>query len=284
MLSKAIYAVSFEANQPEALRSLAALKDAGCQEMVLLHVATTGKVLRHVPMLLREEMRQQLERVIGDTLDEWAEVVRGLGLAARSEVREADLPWMELCEVARHAGSGLMVVGPTVGGELGCTSHFLMHAASEALLILRVRDGRLYDASCAGLFQRILFPTDFSECARKAERYILQLAAAGAREVIVVHVLEPAVLERGEQRQAVERQVESQLARSRSTFEEAGLTVKCRILEGPVGHAIVEAAEQEGASLVVMGSTGKSVAEGMQVGSVSERVSRLTDRSLLLVY
>lgn len=40
------------------------------------------------------------------------------------------------------------------------------------------------------MFEKILYPTDFSDEAMKALEFIKQLKGAGAREVIVLHVID----------------------------------------------------------------------------------------------
>jgi nucleotide-binding universal stress UspA family protein len=40
------------------------------------------------------------------------------------------------------------------------------------------------------MFEKILYPTDFSDVSKKALDYIKQLMQAGAKEVIVLHVMD----------------------------------------------------------------------------------------------
>ncbi len=40
------------------------------------------------------------------------------------------------------------------------------------------------------MFQKILYPTDFSDCSEVALKYIVRLRTAGTEEVIVMHVLD----------------------------------------------------------------------------------------------
>ena len=45
------------------------------------------------------------------------------------------------------------------------------------------------------MFEKILYPTDFSDVAKKALNFIKQLKGAGAKEVIVLHVVDMRGLE-----------------------------------------------------------------------------------------
>ena len=40
------------------------------------------------------------------------------------------------------------------------------------------------------MFEKILFPTDFSDVSRKSLEYIKKLKEAGTKEVIVLHVVD----------------------------------------------------------------------------------------------
>ncbi|MHC1584157.1 MAG: universal stress protein, partial [Methanosarcinales archaeon] len=40
------------------------------------------------------------------------------------------------------------------------------------------------------MFTKILYPTDFSDCSKKALEYVKKLKEAGTREVIVFHVID----------------------------------------------------------------------------------------------
>ena len=40
------------------------------------------------------------------------------------------------------------------------------------------------------IYEKILFPTDFSDVATKALKYLKQLKGAGAQEVILLHVID----------------------------------------------------------------------------------------------
>jgi nucleotide-binding universal stress UspA family protein len=45
------------------------------------------------------------------------------------------------------------------------------------------------------MFEKILYPTDFSDVSRKAMDYIKQLKSVGAKKVIVLHVIDERAVE-----------------------------------------------------------------------------------------
>jgi nucleotide-binding universal stress UspA family protein len=289
MSDKILYAVNFEEHEPELMSCLAELCAAGGQEILLAHFSNTQRVLRHLPVLLRDEAGESLAAISRSKLDEMAGLARERGVPVRTIIENADLAWIGTCELAQRERPFLIVAGPVVGTELGHTIYFMMHGARTPLLVVK----RPVDAAqgpgeehCRGLVQRILYPTDWSRPARRAQELILSLRTMGAQEVIVLHVLDKASADTpaSEQREDYHHQVARQLSTTSRIFENAGLRSKTLMVEGSAAQEIESVALKEDASLIVMGSTGKSVSEEMTVGSVSERVARSTDRSILLAY
>jgi nucleotide-binding universal stress UspA family protein len=285
MRDTVFFAVDFGEYQPLALPCLARLKDAGCGKLVLLHVTSEKRSLRDVPDLLKESVASCYERVVEQRLGEWEDICGRKGLKVRSIVARADIQWLELCEIARREAASLLVLGPRAGKDPGPSSYFMLHEAASSLLILKIAESPVqepFGSSCRGLFFRLLLPTDWSECALRAERHAKTLGKAGTREVILTHVREGELTEdrRGQYRTHAQRRMEH----SRRTLEDAGLKVRSLFLEGDPSLAIANAAERENASLIIMGSTGKSVTEERLLGSVSERVALISSRSVLLVH
>jgi universal stress protein A len=137
----------------------------------------------------------------------------------------------------------------------------------------------------ARLFTRILVPTDFSEPADAALAYAKSLAQASEASLHVLHVIEdplspmagvdgmgqlPADLP-----ETVRREAEGTLA---SRFgpadrERTRGTVEIR-MGSLAARAIVDAANEQGADLIVMGTHGRTGLAHLVLGSVAERVVR----------
>ena len=285
MLNRVLFAVDFGEYQPLALPCLARLKDAGCRELVLLHITNEKRSLRDVPDLLKESIASCYRKTVQQRLDEWAHMCGRDGLKVRSIVAPADIQWLELCDITRREAASLLVLGPRAGKDPGPTSYFALHEAASSLLILKIAESpgqELIGGSCEDLFVRVLLPTDWSECALRAERHPITLGKAGTREVVLAHVREGELTEerRGQYRAHAKRRMDH----SRRRLEDAGLEVRSLLLEGDPALAIADAAERENASLIIMGSTGKGVTEERLLGSVSERVALISTRSVLLVH
>jgi len=142
------------------------------------------------------------------------------------------------------------------------------------------------------MYEKVLYPTDFSEASRKALPYLLGLKGAGLKEVVLLHVVDrreidvltpySPYLEKDPVKIMFQRAEED--ARTMATeLEEGGITVKVRLEEGVPFEEILRVEEEEDVSLVILGSHGKSAIERMLLGSVSEKVVRKSKRPVLIV-
>jgi nucleotide-binding universal stress UspA family protein len=142
------------------------------------------------------------------------------------------------------------------------------------------------------MFKKILYPTDFSDVSKKAVKYIRQMKEGGAQTVIVLHVIEQRGMEAVEQyspgnfleiKQKITDDVNMEMNAMAAELEQIGLEVKTRIETGIPVLAILKAEEEEDASVIVIGSHGKSNLEEIFLGSVSEKVARKCKRPILIV-
>jgi len=142
------------------------------------------------------------------------------------------------------------------------------------------------------MFERILYPTDFSDVSMKAVNYVKQLKDAGAKEVTVLHVIDERTLVvpdvfSGIDFMAIENELmriaEEECNRIVAEFLDKGLNAKFRVEKGIPFLEILKAAQKEDVSLIVIGSHGKSNIEEMLLGSVSEKVIRKAVRPVLVI-
>jgi nucleotide-binding universal stress UspA family protein len=142
------------------------------------------------------------------------------------------------------------------------------------------------------MFEKILYPTDFSDVAEKALRYVVQLKDAGAKEVIVLHVIDQRNIDTLDEMLtkdtfALEKALEEESIKITSKLEndlkEKGFKVKTRIETGVPFNEILRVANEENVSAIIIGSHGKSNIAEMLLGSVSEKVVRKAIQPVMLV-
>jgi len=142
------------------------------------------------------------------------------------------------------------------------------------------------------LFQKILYPTDFSDTSKKALEYLLRLREAGVREVVIVHVVDTRSLHipevyslldlsrLGEKQEISAREEADRIA---AQLNGLGIDSRVRIEKGIPFREILRAAEEEDVSMIVIGSHGMSNVKEMLLGSVSEQVIRKARKPVLVV-
>jgi nucleotide-binding universal stress UspA family protein len=138
------------------------------------------------------------------------------------------------------------------------------------------------------MYQKVLFPTDFSLYSQRITGHIREIP--GISEVVLLHVVDTAgSLKTGPGAGTEIDRVKGLLAENKKILEDQGLTVRVEldeiehtIPEGTIGSRIQKTAEQEKVSLVVMGARGKSLHD-LMLGSVSTYVLHHTTIPLLLI-
>jgi nucleotide-binding universal stress UspA family protein len=143
------------------------------------------------------------------------------------------------------------------------------------------------------MFEKILFPTDFSDVAEKALVYIKRLKDSGAREVIVLHVTDERALDSvhrfmGEEefetlKKNKKEETEKHLKGIAKELTDAGLKVTLRVETGVPVREILRVEEEEDVSALVIGSHGLSNLQEIFLGSVSEKVIRKSRTPVFVV-
>jgi Universal stress protein UspA and related nucleotide-binding proteins len=143
------------------------------------------------------------------------------------------------------------------------------------------------------MFEKILYPTDFSDVAGKAMCFIKQLKGAGTKEVIVLHVTDVRNINAWDWQTATEsfveikKDMEKEIAKKMNSIEaelsKAGLKVKTRVEEGVPLKEILRVEDEEDISVTVLGSHGRSNIAEMLLGSVSEKVIRKARKPVLVI-
>ncbi len=138
------------------------------------------------------------------------------------------------------------------------------------------------------MFKKILYPTDFSGCAEKAFGYITKLKEAGAKEVVVINVLDERSTAYGIDSGVkflleLEKEMQGGAEGIKKRFETAGFKAKAIVRRGVPAREIVKAAEEENVSIIVMGSAGKSMLGEILLGSTSENVIRRSKKPVLII-
>ncbi len=136
------------------------------------------------------------------------------------------------------------------------------------------------------MFEKILLATDFSAYAAKTLECIAGFP--GAREVILFHVAEEAIspIGGGEIGDTFLRTKYDLLKNEKHYLEDLGREIRVTTAittASDIPGAIIEAAKERGACLIVIGARGSTLREGSHPGSVSTGVIRRSSISVLIM-
>jgi nucleotide-binding universal stress UspA family protein len=203
-------------------------------------------------------------------------------------VREGH-PIEELRAVATEAAVDLVVVGPHGRGRLeailvGSTSQGLLDGAHTSVLVARPLRADL---------RTVVLAVDGSEHSAAAVRFLAALPLEPEARIVATTVIaarDPgygrawsdaflATIE-ADERDAAERVLDEALGVLRSAGRVAGGDLRA----GMPKHAILEAVEEHGADLVVLGARGLGGFEQLVLGSVSRGVTKAAPCSALVVH
>ncbi|MFQ5839579.1 MAG: universal stress protein [Candidatus Methylomirabilales bacterium] len=141
--------------------------------------------------------------------------------------------------------------------------------------------------------KRVLHASDFSKASRPAFQLARDLAKAFKAQLVLFYAYEPPPRVMGEgyvppallqkMRAAERKAAERKLARLMRSATRDRIRVLTLLEEGRAAEAIVRAARRKRASLIVLGTRGRTGVARLLLGSVAERVVRTAHCPVLTV-
>jgi len=149
------------------------------------------------------------------------------------------------------------------------------------------------------MFEKILYPTDFSKNSSHALSFVKKLAEAGTEIVLLVHCVDEREINTmadmegfssiqytsivDDVREELKKRATKSLSKITQELSNAGFKVEERLVVGIPFREILEIAEKEKVNAIVIGSTGKGVIKEILLGSTSEKVVREAKCPVLVV-
>jgi nucleotide-binding universal stress UspA family protein len=140
------------------------------------------------------------------------------------------------------------------------------------------------------MYDRILVPTDGSECAGRAADHAIDLAVGSDATLHVLSVVDATEMVRNvpavnaeHVEQQLRSRAESAVAAVVSRAGDAGVETVTAVEPGIPAREIVAYATEHGCELIVMGTRGRTGLERYLLGSVAERTVRQSDVPVLTV-
>ncbi len=280
MFEKVVIATDFSPGGEKLLGCLGELKAVGTEEVILTWVMEIS--LAGGPSSALEELHKK-------KLEERVKEIEEMGFKA-SYAAPVGFPASEINNVAEEKEASLIVIGSRGRNKvreffLGSTVSRMIRQAKIPTLIERIEltgDRNVRDLSlvCERKFETVLMPTDFSPAAERAEKIVSELSGHAGKIVLA------SVVDEGETEEdiaALEEKASKQLKQLGESCEQACANVKLRVETGIPSEHIKAIAEEEDATLIVLGMRGKGGVEGLVLGNTAETVARTSKRPVLLV-
>jgi nucleotide-binding universal stress UspA family protein len=124
-------------------------------------------------------------------------------------------------------------------------------------------------------YPRILFPLDFSPAAPAVAQHVSLVAGKFKSELHVMHVIPGYEHQSFPSYTQVIQEIKAQAISALETFTAkhfAGFKVQAEVLSGHTGRRILDYAENNDISLIIMGTHGRSDFSKLIFGSVAQRV------------
>ncbi|WP_433629424.1 universal stress protein [Halomicrococcus sp. NG-SE-24] len=133
------------------------------------------------------------------------------------------------------------------------------------------------------MFDNILVPTDGSDCAQAAVGYAEDLATRYEARVHTLSVADSRTLENVPQHDQIKNERVDLVARAHNELSESGIPVEQAVRTDIPHKAILTYTSEQDIDLIVMGTHGRTGVERYLLGSVTEKVVRLSNVPVLTV-
>ena len=292
MFSKVLFPTDFSAYANAVFACLPDLKAAGMGIVVLLSVIRPSDV--PLPETINREALAAWRFSLEEQLNVARMALEGKGLRVVTRVEYGN-PVEKILAVAEDERVALIVMGAqgmTAAQELliGSTTYEVVRRTTLPMLLPKMEVVRELghvqcNRMCEQLFAHVLHPTDFSECAAAAFQVVKRLKAAGTQEVTVLHVQDERVMKQRPPEQILQFDQEDRerLEALQRALALSGLQARTLLRHGIPFRETLSVADEVNATLIVLGSHGRSAVQEMLAGSTLENVIRLSHQAVLVV-
>lgn len=280
MFSKLLICTDLTPASYALIQCAEALKGIGTKEVVLTYVleaVNSVELGQVVPTGYEPALARQREMLESQGLRVIVETPIGAPAAALEETAEKHDVGAIL--IGSH-GKGLFQAA-----ALGSVSSDLLKRTKFPLLLDRIdlSEAGEEGLACRTIFNRVLFPTDFSQTAEKAMDYLGKIALETGCSVTLLHVMD-----RKDEDPVTAKSLEEEFwylleAKKRRLERLGAAQVSIDLVYGKPGEEIVERARKGAFTCVVMGGQGRGMLAQIILGSTANEVARHAELPVLFV-
>lgn len=280
--TKALICIDFSEPSKKLIDAIEDLKKTGLKEVVLVSVINIHPADENVPFI--KETYSEKRQTTLDRLAELAQEAKKFGLETK-EVVSFGFTGKEILNIAQEEQADLIVVGSHGKGIiktilLGSTSFELARKSEIPVLIEKFKDVTRdeFEVVSEDKFKKVVLPVDFSQSSMKVTNFVKE-------KDYIKDVLLVKVVAKGENIEDLDKrtkEIQDKLAEIKEELEAAGKNVEVRLKQGTPAEKIMEVAEQDQGSIILISKAGTSNITELLIGSTAIDVARYSKIPVLL--
>jgi nucleotide-binding universal stress UspA family protein len=285
-IKKLLFVTKFEELGFDALQSLLSLRKASLNHVVFVNVIERDRVAMHrgTGYLKEEEIR--LRETANIRFIDWAEDLFEQGMEVGVYIVVGSLV-SEVIKAAQKEETDLIVIGRSHKGVLehlysGSDITELLRRAEIPVLVYK----QLSETAIAieKPFERPLLAIDWSPASLSAVEYLKTLKEV-IQELDVIHVVSQKKLKGTSAMgiQAIRKDTRKKLEEICDVFESEGVKADAHVYIGEPDEEIEKAAREHQASMIVLGSSGKTAWVERWLGSTPQSIAEKSIYPTLLI-
>lgn len=284
MFKRVLFPTDFSQVAEGIVDWLPSLKSLGVEEVVLTRVINLTKVVGvtsgfNVDSWIKHE-EQESEKKLAKMVEELKE--NGIGARYVTPIPRGD-PVAEILKAAEKEDPSFIVIGSKGKGFLkeilmGSVSEGVVRKSKIPVMVVKPKcfETKEKTFECEiqrDPFEKILFAYDFSEYSQGIVSHVKDAALSRGKDVIILNVVED----------KMDKEKESLLEAAEKEMQDQGINAKVVIKEGSPYKQVIKTAEEEGASMIMMGSRGLGFLGSAFLGSTTDSVVRHSDLPVFVI-
>ena len=285
-IKKLLFVTKFEELGFDALQSLLSLRKASLSHVVFVNVIERDRVAMHrgTGYLKEEEIR--LRETANIRFIDWAEDLFEQGMEVGVYIVVGSMV-SEVIKAAHKEEADLIVIGRPQKGALeqlyssSDVTELLRRAATPVLVYKHVSDTAIVIDKP---FERPLLAMDWSPASLRAVKY-LKILKDVISEIHIIHVVGQKKLKgpSAMEVQSMRKETRKKLEEICDIFEDEGIKADAHVYIGNPDEEIEKAAREHQASMIVLGSSGKTAWVERWLGSTPQSIAENSIYPTLLI-
>ena len=284
-IKKLLFVTKFEELGLDALQSLLSLRKAALEHVVFVNVIERERVALRRGTGYNKEAEIRLRETANIRFIDWAENLFEQGMEVGVYIVVGSLVG-EVIKAAQKEEADLIVIGRSQKGVIeqlyaGSDITELLHRTARPILVYKYLSESSFALETP--FERPVLATDWSPASLKAVDYLKELKEV-IKEIHVVHVAAQKKLSGSAMAiQKTRKKMRRQMDEICETFEAEGIAARSHVYIGNPEQEIEKAARDCQATLIVMGSSGKTGWVERWLGSTPRNIAEKSAYPTLLI-